>query len=214
MGFLEESFRKRRIALGGDDILNEVIRNRESVLIKDPGYDPRTNVEFVRESKTREFVVAPILVDNNVHGLFVADNYFSARPLERVSLFANAVGLALENSRLFLHLRESEARYRTVLENSPVAVLGVSREHWITTWNRGAESIFGYQKRPLDLSLSWGGAHADFWMNNEWTVVIRDVTEAKRLQQQLIQSEKNSAVGQLIASIAHELNNPLQAVVG
>src|SRR5262249_18283359 len=44
--------------------------------------------------------------------------------------------------------------------------------------------------------------------------VIRDITEARRLQQQLIRSEKLSAVGQLISGIAHELNNPLQAVVG
>jgi signal transduction histidine kinase/ActR/RegA family two-component response regulator len=62
--------------------------------------------------------------------------------------------------------------------------------------------------------VSWGGQHADFWMNKEWTLVIRDITEARRLQQQLIRSEKLSAVGQLISGIAHELNNPLQAVVG
>jgi two-component system NtrC family sensor kinase len=62
--------------------------------------------------------------------------------------------------------------------------------------------------------VSWGGALEDFWMNKEWTLVIRDVTESKRLHQQIIRSEKLSAVGQLISGIAHELNNPLQAVVG
>jgi two-component system NtrC family sensor kinase len=39
-------------------------------------------------------------------------------------------------------------------------------------------------------------------------------TERKRLQDQLIQSEKLSAIGQLIAGIAHDLNNPLASVVG
>src|SRR3989304_6027689 len=44
--------------------------------------------------------------------------------------------------------------------------------------------------------------------------VARDITERKRLQEQLIQSEKLATLGQLIAGIAHELNNPLAAMVG
>ncbi len=42
----------------------------------------------------------------------------------------------------------------------------------------------------------------------------RDFTEFKRLEQQVIQSEKLAAMGQLIAGVAHELNNPLTAIVG
>ena len=43
---------------------------------------------------------------------------------------------------------------------------------------------------------------------------FEDHTEKRRLQEQLIQSEKMSAIGQLIAGIAHDLNNPLASVVG
>jgi PAS domain S-box-containing protein len=48
------------------------------------------------------------------------------------------------------------------------------------------------------------------------TVVLLfdDQTERRRLQDQLIQSEKMSAIGQLIAGIAHDLNNPLASVLG
>lgn len=42
----------------------------------------------------------------------------------------------------------------------------------------------------------------------------RDVTDLKRLEQQVIQSEKLAAMGQMIAGVAHELNNPLTAIVG
>lgn len=45
-------------------------------------------------------------------------------------------------------------------------------------------------------------------------LLIEDITETKRLQEQLIQSEKLSAIGQLIAGVAHELNNPLASVLG
>jgi two-component system NtrC family sensor kinase len=41
-----------------------------------------------------------------------------------------------------------------------------------------------------------------------------DVTEVKRLEEQLIQSEKLAAMGQMLAGVAHELNNPLTAILG
>jgi PAS domain S-box-containing protein len=43
---------------------------------------------------------------------------------------------------------------------------------------------------------------------------IQDITEEKRLQEQLIQSEKLAGIGFLASGIAHEINNPLSGVIG
>lgn len=43
---------------------------------------------------------------------------------------------------------------------------------------------------------------------------VRELTERARLEQQLRQAERLSAIGQMISGIAHELNNPLAAVQG
>jgi signal transduction histidine kinase/ActR/RegA family two-component response regulator len=45
-------------------------------------------------------------------------------------------------------------------------------------------------------------------------LVLADQTDKRALQDQVVQSAKMSAIGQLIAGIAHDLNNPLASVVG
>ncbi|MFH1539473.1 MAG: PAS domain S-box protein [bacterium] len=53
------------------------------------------------------------------------------------------------------------------------------------------------------------------------TIIVTDITEHKHsekereeMQRRLMQSEKLSAIGELISGVAHELNNPLSAVLG
>ncbi len=49
---------------------------------------------------------------------------------------------------------------------------------------------------------------------DEVLVVIKDVTELRRLEAQVRQHEKLAALGRLVAGAAHELNNPLAVILG
>ncbi len=43
--------------------------------------------------------------------------------------------------------------------------------------------------------------------------ILRDVSSRKRMEQSLLQAEKIAATGRMAATIAHEVNNPLEAVM-
>jgi PAS domain S-box-containing protein len=43
--------------------------------------------------------------------------------------------------------------------------------------------------------------------------ILRDISERKRIEQSLLQAEKIAATGRMAATIAHEINNPLEAMM-
>jgi len=72
------------------------------------------------------------------------------------------------------------------------------RSHW------GKESILRARMTCLrDKSDTVSGALA----------TVEDVTEQRRLQEQLTQSAKLASIGELAAGVAHEINNPLNGII-
>ncbi|MFI5087373.1 MAG: PAS domain S-box protein [Terriglobales bacterium] len=89
-----------------------------------------------------------------------------------------------------------------------------------------AETLAGRQVDNLELPVLLGqGRGGQFSINlspmrdepgnvNSLVVVMTDITDAAMLQAKLVHTEKMAAVGQLVSGVAHELNNPLTAVLG
>jgi PAS domain S-box-containing protein len=91
----------------------------------------------------------------------------------------------------------------TVYEGSPYV------ENYYRAMNEGVAGSFeAYYPEPLNIWLYVMARPS----KDGIIVFFRDVTEQKRAAAVLIQSEKLAAVGRLASSIAHEINNPLEAV--
>lgn len=68
-------------------------------------------------------------------------------------------------------------------------------------------------RRRIDVSISLTPHLEPPGVLVAYSCVIRDETERKRTAEALLRSEKIASVGRLASSIAHEINNPLEAVM-
>lgn len=167
-GFDDSDIARRRIPADSGDILAWVVRERRPANIPDPSTDPRCNPEFVRESRTRGFCLAPVMTSDRVYAVIAVDNRESGRPISddqvrTLTLFCNAAGLAFQNLVLLHDVYRSEARYRAVVDGSLDAIIALDAEERVTLWNEGARRIFGYSAGEMEGSDLRRLFSADEW---------------------------------------------------
>ena len=155
-------------------------------------------------------------------------------------------------------LKQSEASFRSFVENSPIGIYRATRGGRFLTVNASLANLLGYENEAelvrIDMArdlyrgpaernallrtleargdvhtaeVEWrrkDGSYISVRISarafrNEQGVVlftegfVEDVTPLRAAEQALRQSEKLAALGQLVSGVAHELNNPLSAIL-
>lgn len=142
---------------------------------------------------------------------------------------AAPVGLALLGAERFEYRRLNKGQAE-ILGLSPEEVLGKTVREMSPDVADAAEVLFrevaaGKQVRDVELSgelpqrpgerRSWLVSYAPIWVDGRVDAIIctaLETTDLRRAERVAQQNEKLAAVGRLAASIAHEINNPLEAV--
>ena len=173
-----------------------------------------------------------------------------------ISVFA--ASMARQRTRAELRAERTMHEMAAIVEYSDDAIFSKSPEGMITSWNRGAERLYGYsaveavgtsvyrlapserreEVRRIIEVVNHGGRVEPYQterirkdgtlvpvvitvspLRNAKGVIVgastitRDISTQKQSEEAIRRSEKLATAGRLAASIAHEINNPLEAVI-
>ncbi|WP_349407330.1 PAS domain S-box protein [Pseudalkalibacillus sp. SCS-8] len=231
------------------------------VTIPDESY--RKEVEFLqRKVKSGKSVVEYETVRKRKDGKLI-DVAITYSPIydedgEMIGM-ANILRDITERKKSELELRESEAKYRLIAENTADMIRVITVDNEIIYISPSHQMILGkevedypsgdvfanvhpddreelstnynemlHKKQPINIEFRERHSNGN-WIplearcmpvlnkKNEITsivMVVRDLTERKDTEELLRNSDKLAVVGQLAASIAHEIRNPLTSLKG
>ncbi len=144
-----------------------------------------------------------------------------------------------EANRSLAYLKEFS---ENIIESAPAGIVTIDAAKRVTYWNREMEAITGIRRtdaanRRITALLPWISINT-FEMSEKrevtlhtpseqyfkidinpftdpsggFVVIFEDITEKRKMEEQLLQALKLASIGKLTAGISHEIGNPLASI--
>jgi PAS domain S-box-containing protein len=244
----------------GKGITGWVAEQGEPLLVNDVNADSR----YVcgDESICSEMCV-PLKVGQKVIGVIDVQsrvlNAFSEDDLRLLSIVGGQLATLIESIQLYDGIKQSEEKYRIVVEEAMDGVCVIRKGNRFTYVNGRLAEMTGYSKDEMinqdfrnyldeeskslvmDRNAQWQKGEKvprrfefniirkdgevrrvetntsgvkDLNSDFSFIAFIRDITEKKKMEEQLLQAEKLRALAEMASGVAHDFNNALAVILG